>query len=277
MLALTSQAPRFTASRLVPRRAISVEAIGLTDFGDPEGTPRRRPAEVRRERQRAAAESGTHVSFARSSAWHPERNGVRLSEALFCDLSARPPVVRCRCESELGPAGDSFKRFAAMARFPVQRIGPEVNPHQSRGPILAPGVYCPGCFGAAEHLPLEHLQAVDLPLDRLTAGASRPRKQGDDRYRVARPGCYILCEALQLFEEVLQVVREGLDDQLMDSGVGVPLDLLDDGAGIAVKRGRGIYAVDRAAYPRQDTQRDREVILPAVLIHGGKGATDIFG
>ena len=110
-----------------------------------------RREEVRRERQRAAAESGTHVSFAGTSAWQPERDGVRLSEALFFDLSGRQPVIRCRCGSGLGPAGGSFKRFAAMARFAVQRIGPEVNPHHvGDDRFELREFYCPGCFTLVE-------------------------------------------------------------------------------------------------------------------------------
>jgi acetone carboxylase gamma subunit len=47
----------------------------------------------------------------------------------------------------LGSAADSYKHLAAMARFPVQRIGPEVDPYDiGKGRFEAREFYCPGCW-----------------------------------------------------------------------------------------------------------------------------------
>jgi hypothetical protein len=45
------------------------------------------------------------------------------------------------------------------------------------------------------------------------------------RFEIRR---YFSGEPLELFEEVLQVARDGLDDQMLDADGGVPVDLLDD-------------------------------------------------
>lgn len=113
--------------------------------------------------RREGAEPGRRTLSASTSPWQPERDGARLSEALFYDLSAQPPTVRCRCGCVLGPADVSFKRHAAMARFPVQRIGPEVNPHHIGGDRFElREFYCPGCFTLVD---VEIAQLDDPVLD----------------------------------------------------------------------------------------------------------------
>jgi N-methylhydantoinase B len=106
-----------------------------------------RREQVHEERRLGSAEAVTPSSNGAGSPWQPQRDGMRLSEVLFFDLAARPAVIRCRCGHLLGPAGPSFKRYAAMARFPVQRIGPQVNPYRVGGSRFElREFYCPGCF-----------------------------------------------------------------------------------------------------------------------------------
>ncbi|MGH2741890.1 MAG: acetone carboxylase subunit gamma, partial [Thermoleophilaceae bacterium] len=81
----------------------------------------------------------------------PAPEAVRLSEALFCDLQQHPPVYRCRCGHVLGPVDTAYKELAAQARYPVQRIGPEVNPSRiGGGRFELREFYCPGCFTMLE-------------------------------------------------------------------------------------------------------------------------------
>jgi N-methylhydantoinase B len=83
--------------------------------------------------------------------WTPEEDGVRLSEALFYDVSHDPAVVRCRCGHVLGPVDVPYKELAAQARYPVQHIGPEVNPMRIGGERFElREFYCPGCFTLLE-------------------------------------------------------------------------------------------------------------------------------
>ena len=114
---------------------------------DAEGTKRRR-AELVAKRRRAALANGTPgAPDPRAAPWDPAREGVRLTEALFYDLREGGPVYRCRCGHRLGPADGPYHRGAAWARFPVQRIGPEVNPHRVGGDRFeVRELYCPGCF-----------------------------------------------------------------------------------------------------------------------------------
>jgi N-methylhydantoinase B len=110
--------------------------------------------ELRDERRAAAEAQGTAGKAEAdpdAAPWEPARNGVRLSEAVFCDLRGGEPVHRCRCGHGLGPADGSYKRFAARARFPVQRLGPEVNPHRVNGERFElREFYCPGCWTRLE-------------------------------------------------------------------------------------------------------------------------------
>jgi N-methylhydantoinase B len=117
---------------------------------DGEATRVRRDA-IRRERRQAAVANGSPgTPDARAAPWDPSRDGIRLSEAVFVDPGP-PPVLRCRCGHRLGPADGSPKRGAAWARFPVQRIGPEVNPHRLGGDRFElREFYCPGCYTLLE-------------------------------------------------------------------------------------------------------------------------------
>jgi N-methylhydantoinase B len=121
---------------------VVLDAGGSVDAG---ATAARR-AEIRAERLAAAAAHGTPGSGgAGEEPWEPALHGVRLNESLFYDLRGEP-TVRCRCGHELGPTGTHYKHLAAMAVFPVQRIGPEVNPHRWNGDRFElREFYCPGC------------------------------------------------------------------------------------------------------------------------------------
>jgi N-methylhydantoinase B len=129
--------------------AARVYGVVVADGGavDAKATARRRE-ELRAERRHAAIEQGTAGTPGGDGApWVAERDGIRIGEALYCDLTGERPLTRCRCGQPLGPPDVSFKDFAARARFPVQRIGPDVN-RTRIGPdrFELREFYCPGCF-----------------------------------------------------------------------------------------------------------------------------------
>ncbi|MGH2985151.1 MAG: hydantoinase B/oxoprolinase family protein [Solirubrobacterales bacterium] len=102
-----------------------------------------------RERRRQAAGAGAADGEGRP--WEPNGDAVRMTEALFCDLASDPPMLRCRCGRIVGPADAPYKERAAQARFPIQEIGPEVNPHGiGGGRFELREFYCPGCFTLLE-------------------------------------------------------------------------------------------------------------------------------
>jgi N-methylhydantoinase B len=109
-----------------------------------EARTKARRDELRDERRRAA---GVARSDGIGNPWSSERDGVRLSETLFVDPRAGAGVYRCRCGQSLGPIDVPYRRLAARARFPVQHIGPEVNPDGIGGARFElREFYCPGCF-----------------------------------------------------------------------------------------------------------------------------------
>jgi N-methylhydantoinase B len=113
---------------------------------DAAATAARREA-IRAERRAAAAPPVAAGHGERRGPWDAEREGVRLGEALFYDCGGAEPVHRCRCGFVLGPARHAWQDLAALARFPVQRIGPEVNPHRVNGARFElRELYCPGCL-----------------------------------------------------------------------------------------------------------------------------------
>jgi N-methylhydantoinase B len=140
----------------VERRLVTAEwaeriwGVVLTDEGAVDGAATEASrARLREERRQAAA--GSPPATDGPPTWDPVEEGVRLSEALFYDTSRDPVVYRCRCGHVLGPTDLPYKRLAAQARFPVQRIGPEVNPHQvGDGRFELREFYCPGCFTLLE-------------------------------------------------------------------------------------------------------------------------------
>ncbi|WP_051579665.1 hydantoinase B/oxoprolinase family protein [Pseudonocardia acaciae] len=109
---------------------------------DAEATAARR-AEIRAERAAAAAGPMDPGHGRDGGAWDGARDGLRLSETLFYD----GPVYRTAAGYILGPADRPWHRLAAIGRFPVQRIGPEVNPHRVNGERFElRELYCPGTF-----------------------------------------------------------------------------------------------------------------------------------
>jgi N-methylhydantoinase B len=123
--------------------------VVLTEPGevDPGGTAARRE-QLREERRTAASAPELDGD---SAAWSPEDEGVRLAEALFCDVGRDPPQYRCRCGRLLGPVARPYKELAAQARFPVQHLGPEVNPKEIGGRRFElREFYCPACFTLLE-------------------------------------------------------------------------------------------------------------------------------
>ncbi|HXF98516.1 MAG TPA: hydantoinase B/oxoprolinase family protein [Gaiellaceae bacterium] len=100
------------------------------------------------ERRRAAGAQGEP---AEPDPWDAPSQGVRLSELLFYDPNGDELRYRCACGYVLGPASEPYKSLAAAARYPVQRIGPHVNPHHVNGDRFElREFYCPGCFGLLE-------------------------------------------------------------------------------------------------------------------------------
>jgi N-methylhydantoinase B len=98
---------------------------------------------IRETRRRAAGAAPQRAP----SPWEAGRPRVRLGEALFYDLGTPgEPRLRCRCGHVLGPATVPPKRLMAMARWPVQTIGPEVNPYAINGARFElREFYCPSC------------------------------------------------------------------------------------------------------------------------------------
>ncbi len=116
------------------------------DLGVDSAATRDRRADLRAERRRAAALDGPQAWPAPES-WDAERDGIRVGEALFYDVSGDEPAYRCRCGHFLGSARASYKRSAAVGHFPVQRVGPEVNPQNvGGGRFELREFYCPNCF-----------------------------------------------------------------------------------------------------------------------------------
>jgi N-methylhydantoinase B len=137
----------------VERMLVSVEwaqrvyGVTIRDGAvDHSATGARRDA-IREERRAAAAPPVIADAGYDAGAWDGERDGVRLGEALFYDLSGDEPVYRTRCGYVLGPATHAWQELVPVARFPVQRIGPEVNPHHlNEGRFELRELYCPGTF-----------------------------------------------------------------------------------------------------------------------------------
>jgi N-methylhydantoinase B len=113
---------------------------------DEAATGERREA-IRAERSAAAAPPAVDGLGRDGDAWSPETEGVRLGEALFYDLSGPEPVYRTRSGYVLGPVTHPWQELVPVARFPVQRIGPEVNPHHlNEGRFELRELYCPATF-----------------------------------------------------------------------------------------------------------------------------------
>jgi N-methylhydantoinase B len=108
-----------------------------------------RREELRAERRSAASHAAPDGTPSRP--WDAAEEGIRLSEALFYERRDGGLALRCRCGHVLGPAAEPYKQLAAQARFPVQRIGPEVNPYEVGGRRFElREFYCPGCFTLLE-------------------------------------------------------------------------------------------------------------------------------
>jgi N-methylhydantoinase B len=107
------------------------------------GATQARRESMRAERQKASG----HKPAPEPASWDAEADGIRLSEALYYDVEGASASYRCRCGHTFGSADASFKFLAAMARFPVQHIGPEVDPYDvGKGRFEAREFYCPSCW-----------------------------------------------------------------------------------------------------------------------------------
>jgi N-methylhydantoinase B len=125
--------------------------VVLTDEGEVDVAATAACRERLREARRSAAEATPAFDGGGRRPWTPEADGVRVSEALYCDVQQRPAVYRCRCGQVLGPVHVAYKELAAQARYPVQHIGPEVNPTRIGGARFElREFYCPGCFTLLE-------------------------------------------------------------------------------------------------------------------------------
>lgn len=123
--------------------------VVLTDDGEVDADATAASREQLREARRTAASEAAPDGG--RGLWTPDDQGVRLAEAIFYDVSAQPPAYRCRCGQSLGPADRPYKELAAQARYPVQHIGPEVNPARIGGSRFElREFYCPGCFTLLE-------------------------------------------------------------------------------------------------------------------------------
>lgn len=135
--------------RLLVTREWAERAYGvvLGDGGIDEARTAERRDEIRAARREAASGVTPAGADGHGELWNPADRGVRLSEALFYELRNGHAVYRCRCGHELGPADRAYTELAAVARWPVQRIGPEVNPNRVGGTRFElRELCCPACF-----------------------------------------------------------------------------------------------------------------------------------
>jgi len=126
-------------------RAYGVVVDGTSKVDEAATMARRH--QIREERRRAAGlrQGDTPAP----EPWDAERDGIRIAEAVYCQPGAS--TLRCRCGHVLGPAERSPKFGGAMARYPVQAIGPEVNPHAVNGARFElREFYCPACLTRLE-------------------------------------------------------------------------------------------------------------------------------
>jgi N-methylhydantoinase B len=124
---------------------VELDAAGAVDAN---ATKRKREA-IREKRRRDCGQNGPGASS--SSNWRPTNQHVRVAEAIYCESIDGKLLLRCRCGWLLGSADHSPKKYAAMARLPVQSIGPEVNPHSVNGARFElREFYCPGCITRLE-------------------------------------------------------------------------------------------------------------------------------
>jgi N-methylhydantoinase B len=137
--------------RLVTREwAARTWGVVLEDAGAVDRSATKAARAQQLEERRKAASSPL-PGGAPTRAWEPGEEAMRLSEVLFYDRSSDPVVYRCRCGHALGPVNVPYKQLAAQASFPVQRIGPEVNPYRIGGNRFElREFYCPGCFTLLE-------------------------------------------------------------------------------------------------------------------------------
>jgi hypothetical protein len=87
---------------------------------------------------------------------------------------------------------------------------------------------------------------------------------------------YFSGEQHELFEEVLQLARERLDDQMFDAGAGVSVDLVDDLVRATVKCGSGLRIINGPADPGLYAKRHLEIFFVAELVHRLDGGTGRF-
>jgi N-methylhydantoinase B len=127
------------------RRAYGV-LLAAEGSVDAAATMREREA-IRAARRRDAGQ----MEVAPPQPWQPALQAVRVAEAVYCEAIDGDLRLRCRCGHVLGPAHASAKLHAAMARLPVQAIGPEVNPHAVNGARFElREFYCPACMTRLE-------------------------------------------------------------------------------------------------------------------------------
>ena len=106
-------------------------------------------AAIREDRRSAAGQAAKDIPAA--SNWKPSAHDIRVAEAVYCEAVDGKLRLRCRCGCLLGPADQSPKMHALMARLPVQTIGPEVNPHFVNGARFElREFYCPHCMTRLE-------------------------------------------------------------------------------------------------------------------------------
>jgi N-methylhydantoinase B len=152
-------------ARDIANRAVSVEfaremyGVALTSSGDvdQEATRARREA-IRRARLAGAQASGHRpaqfdgTGDRTANRQPPDRRIeswiARVSEYLVVVQEAGEPLVCCRlCGFAVGPVSADYKERVLMARFPVTRAGPRVNPHRIHLEHFEfREFYCPGCL-----------------------------------------------------------------------------------------------------------------------------------
>jgi len=69
----------------------------------------------------------------------------RMNEYLEVEVSGGQEVIRCKkCQHELGPITENFKKYAVMTESPLSKAGPEYFFRPSENFVLRE-YYCPKC------------------------------------------------------------------------------------------------------------------------------------
>src|SRR5207245_2228648 len=115
--------------------------------------------------------------------------------------------------------------------------------------------------GIRRRLQRRRVRRGEAPIGGCSTSESGGARDSMASFRTINSGLrhYFLSETFDLVQEVLQVVRDGFDDQVLNACGPVPIDLLDDRASIAMKSGLGLRISNGPADPGLHAKRQRKV------------------